>query len=104
MDIFLTGGTGYVGSAVLAAALRAGHTVHALARTDEAAAALRDAGAERVLGSMDDTDVLTDAARAADGVVHLASPGDETSAQRDEGLINAVLDALRGTDKPLLHT
>lgn len=104
MDIFLTGGTGFVGSAIVPVALRHGHSVRALARSEAAAAGLREAGAIPVLGSLHDTELLTREATEADGVIHTASPGDQTSAALDKKVIDAVLGALRGTNKPYLHT
>lgn len=104
MDIFLTGGTGFVGSAIVGVALRHGHAVRALARSEAAAASLREAGATPVLGTLHDTELLATEASAADGVIHTASPGDQTSAAIDEKVIEAVLGALSGTGKPYLHT
>ena len=68
MRIFLTGGTGYLGTVLLERLLAAGHEVDALARTAVGAERLTDAGANAVRGSLDDTDVLRAAATsAADG-------------------------------------
>jgi nucleoside-diphosphate-sugar epimerase len=104
MDVFLTGGTGLVGSAVLRALLADGHTVSALARSDASAAALSDAGATVVRGDLADPAGIAAAARQADAVVHTGTPGDATSAQVDEGVIDTVLGALAGTGKPYVHT
>jgi nucleoside-diphosphate-sugar epimerase len=104
MDVFLTGGTGLVGSAVLRALLADGHTVSALARSDASATALSDAGATVVRGDLGDPAGLAAAARRADAVVHTGTPGDATSAQVDAGVIDAVLGALAGTGKPYVHT
>jgi len=104
MDVFLTGGTGLVGSAVLAALLAEGHTVRALARSGSSAQALEAAGATVVRGAVEDTATLAEAARAADGVVHTAAAADGKDAERDAGLLDAVLPALAGTGKPYLHT
>lgn len=104
MDVVLTGGTGLVGSHVLTALLADGHTVRALARSDSSAAAVEAAGATAVRGGLADTDLLAREAVAADGVVHTASPGDETSADVDAAVLDAVLGALAGTGKPYVHT
>ncbi|GAB4079857.1 NAD-dependent epimerase/dehydratase family protein [Modestobacter muralis] len=104
MDVFLTGGTGLVGSALLTALLSDGHDVHALARSDASARALEAAGATVVRGSVEDTAVLAEAARAADGVVHTAAAADGKDADRDAALLDAVLPALAGSNKPYVHT
>ncbi|MGY1771268.1 NAD-dependent epimerase/dehydratase family protein [Blastococcus sp. SYSU D00813] len=104
MHVFLTGGTGLIGSAVLPALLTDGHTVSALARTDAAAARLAAAGATPVRGDLTDGHLLAAAARASDGFVHTASPGDATSAAADAALLAAVLPALAGSRKPYVHT
>lgn len=72
MKVFITGGTGYVGSALVERFVAAGHQVSALARSDQAAAALGAAGAVPVRGSLADVAVLTDAAAEADATVHAA--------------------------------
>jgi nucleoside-diphosphate-sugar epimerase len=99
MHVFLTGGTGLIGSGVLAALLAHGHQVSALARTETSATALQEAGATAVRGDVADAEVLAAAARAADGVVHTAS-----TAPGDPGVLDAVLGALAGTGKPYVHT
>jgi nucleoside-diphosphate-sugar epimerase len=104
MDVFLTGGTGLVGSAVLRALLADGHTVHALARSDRSAEALESAGATVVRGEVDDPAVVADAARSADGVIHTAAGSDGKDAARDAAFLDAVLPALAGTGKPYVHT
>ena len=104
MNIFLTGATGYVGSSLLRQLTKAGHTVSGLARSDEAAAKVGAAGGAPVRGEIGDTGLLATAAGAADAVIHLASPGDASSADLDEGVVTAFLGALRGTGKPYLHT
>ncbi|KAE8764079.1 NAD-dependent epimerase/dehydratase family protein [Georgenia thermotolerans] len=99
MQVFLTGGTGLIGSGVLAALLADGHRVTALARSDAAAEALAAVGADPLRGDAADRELLAAAARAADGVVHTAS-----SAATDAGVLDAVLGALAGTGKPYVHT
>jgi len=104
MDVFLTGGTGLVGSALLSALLEDGHTVHALARSDSSAARLADAGATVVRGDVDDAALLAEAARTSDAFVHTAAGADGKDAERDTALLDAVLPALAGTGKPYVHT
>jgi nucleoside-diphosphate-sugar epimerase len=104
MDVFLTGGTGLVGSAVLRALLADGHTVHALARSDRSAGVLESAGATVVRGDVDDPSVLADAARNAGAFIHTAAGSDGKDAERDAALLDAVLPALAGTGKAYLHT
>jgi nucleoside-diphosphate-sugar epimerase len=104
MDVFLTGGTGLVGSAVLSALLEHGHSVRALARSDASAAALESVGATVVRGDVGDPAALAEAARAVDGFVHTAAAGDGEDAGRDAALLDAVLPALAGSGKPYLHT
>lgn len=72
MRIFLTGGTGYIGSAVLDAFVRAGHQVDALVRMREKASAVQARGANPILGDLTQPDTYVDIADAADGVIHTA--------------------------------
>ncbi|MGI5498865.1 NAD-dependent epimerase/dehydratase family protein [Lentzea sp. CA-135723] len=72
MKVFVTGASGYIGRATVAALRRHGHAVEALARTDVSAAAVSEAGATPVRGGLADLDVLAGAARRADAVIHLA--------------------------------
>lgn len=104
MKVFVTGGTGYIGRAVVAELIGAGHEVSGLARSDASAAALREAGATPVSGSVDDLETLASAASAADGVIHLAYDHDFSrfaeSAQAELDAVTAIGEALSGSGKP----
>ncbi|MFZ3562193.1 SDR family oxidoreductase [Streptomyces sp. BH055] len=109
MRVFITGGTGLIGSAVVAELLAAGHAVTALARSDASAEKAGAAGADVVRGGLTDLDVLRTGAEQADGVVHLAFSNDFSSPDAvarsvaEEGAALAALgDALVGSDKPLV--
>ena len=108
MRIFVTGASGWIGSAVVAELLAADHEVVGLARSDASADALAAAGAEVRRGDIGDLDVLRAAAAESDGVVHLAFRHDiaftgdwETAVSSDLAAIEALGEALAGTDRPL---
>ena len=106
MRVFVTGASGFIGSAVVPELLRAGHQVTGLARSDASAAALVAAGAEVQRGDLNDLDSLRAGAAAADGVVHLAYNHDFSqmgaAAQTDRAALEAIGDALAGTEYPLV--
>lgn len=108
MHVFVTGATGWVGSAVTRELIGAGHTVTGLGRSKERAGGLVPLGANVVYGTLDDVDVLRRAASTADAVIHTAFNHDFTrfaeSAEQDRRAIETLGSAVRGSDRPLLVT
>jgi nucleoside-diphosphate-sugar epimerase len=106
MRVFVTGATGFIGSAVVRELLGAGHQVLGLARSDAAEAALKEAGAEAHRGDLDDVDGLRVAADATDGVVHTGFNHDFSDMQgalRTElAVLAAFGDALADSGRPLV--
>jgi nucleoside-diphosphate-sugar epimerase len=107
MRVFVTGASGWIGSAVVPELIGAGHQVTGLARSDASAEALARAGAEVQRGALDDLDVLHDAAASSDGVIHLAFKhesafsGDyQGAADADRRAVETLGDALAGSDRP----
>ncbi|HKN51934.1 MAG TPA: NmrA family NAD(P)-binding protein, partial [Amycolatopsis sp.] len=87
MQVFVTGGTGTIGSAVVAELLAGGHTVLALARSDTSAQALTDTGARVLRGRLADLDVLRTGAAQSDGVISLAFGNDYST---EEALARSI--------------
>jgi nucleoside-diphosphate-sugar epimerase len=109
MRVFVTGASGWIGSAVVSELLGAGHQVVGLARSDTSADALTAAGVEVQRGTLDDLDRLRAAADASDGVIHLAFKhelafaGDfQAAADADRRAVETFGEALAGSDRPLL--
>ena len=108
MKIFLTGATGFIGSAIVQELLGAGHQVLGLARSEATAQTLAAIGVEAHLGALDDLDSLRRGAAAADGVIHTAYNHDfsayATAGETDRQAIEALGSALAGSDRPLVVT
>jgi nucleoside-diphosphate-sugar epimerase len=108
MRVFVTGATGFIGSAVVRSLTSAGHRVVGLARNDVGAATLRAAGAEVHRGEMEHPDSLASGASSADAVVHLAFSHDFSkfaeNGEHERRAIAAIGEALVGTNKRLLVT
>ncbi|CAN6656301.1 hypothetical protein TRVA0_029S00144 [Trichomonascus vanleenenianus] len=106
MKVFVTGASGFIGRALVQDLIKHGHHVVGLARNEESAAVISKLGAEPHKGSLEDLESLKSAARACDGVVHLAFIHDfgniDKSVVVDEAAIKAMIDALAGSDKPLV--
>ncbi|MFC1407824.1 SDR family oxidoreductase [Streptacidiphilus sp. N1-12] len=105
MRIFVTGASGWIGSAVVPELLGAGHQVLGLARSDTSAQAVADMGAEVLRGDLNDTDVLRAGALGSDGVIHLAfvvPSVTEAATRTDATAIETFAACLAGSGKPLV--
>src|SRR5215213_3793790 len=108
MRIFLTGATGFIGSALVPELIQAGHRVLGMTRSEAGAQALRAAGAEVHHGTLEDPDSLGRGAAQADAVIHTAFDHDfanfVANCEKDKRAIAALGSALKGSDRPLLIT
>lgn len=108
MNVFVTGASGFIGSAVVQELRSAGHQVVGLARSEASAQAIKLAGAEVLSGTLQDLDILRKGALEADGVIHTAFIHDfnnyANANEVDTLAIHAMGDALMGTTKPLVVT
>ncbi|HET9119675.1 MAG TPA: NAD-dependent epimerase/dehydratase family protein [Solirubrobacterales bacterium] len=103
MKVALTGATGFIGSHVLAELVDNGHEVTALVPDDAHAQTVAASGVEPVVVDLADGPAVAAVLADVDGAIHTASPGDESSADLDSAVVDAVIEAFAGTGKPYLH-
>jgi nucleoside-diphosphate-sugar epimerase len=106
MLVFVTGATGFIGSAIVQELVNAGHQVLGLARNDASAGALARLGVEAHRGDLSDTESLVAGARACEGVIHMAFIHDfsnyAAAIETDRRAVEAIAGALEGSSKPLV--
>jgi len=109
MKVFVTGATGFIGSAVVKELLKAGHQVLGLARSENGAKALRSLGAEVHFGDLNHIESICSGASLADGVIHTAFNHDDftvfkESCENDRRIIEALGDIYAGDQRPIIVT
>jgi nucleoside-diphosphate-sugar epimerase len=103
MKVAITGATGFIGSHVLTELQQHGHEITALVRNEAQAEIVAAGGATPAVVDLHDRPAVVGVLGGADGAIHTASPGDETSADLDSAVVDAVIEAFAGTGKPYLH-
>jgi nucleoside-diphosphate-sugar epimerase len=104
MKVFLTGATGFIGTAVTEALKAAGHALTGMARNEESAKKLGNRGMTVVQAELTDKETITTVARTCDAVIHMAATNDANMATSDRATVEAILDALSGSGKPFIYT
>ncbi|WP_263264161.1 NAD-dependent epimerase/dehydratase family protein [Pseudomonas sp. RIT-PI-S] len=97
MNVFITGAAGFIGGSIATGLVQRGHHVTGLVRTADQAEEIKALGIVPVIGTLEDSHLLTTQARAADGVINAASAD-------HRGAVEALIEGLKGSNKPLLHT
>ncbi|MBA3976412.1 MAG: NAD-dependent epimerase [Candidatus Solibacter sp.] len=104
MNVFVTGATGYIGSAICQLLQQRGHTVTGLTRGPGKAAALREKGYRAIVGEVDDADLIYAGCKRNDAVIHCAMEFIPSAGLIDSTAVRHMIDANRGTLKPLVYT